>query len=398
MTGGQFIVTELLRDGAVVVGGAARFEWSAELRSMPRRPWTIGTAVRNKRTDYPGGDEPAHQVLGPNSKDQVLEGTWDDRWNGAGYARATRLAFDTMVRRANLVRIEYSGIAFVGLITEAEYPLDYDSRIGYRFTLSPQVAEEADPLRPASNATRAMSASALTDSLSTDVDRVRELRALAPTAALSGTVASDVGGLLDDLEAAFADLDAALNQRIVQPAEEAKLDVLRVGALFASMRNVVGTALNTLITLRADTELGYQTASDVLNFEAWCRELGFQLRLLSLHASDASDEVASRAEADVRCFYRPFQGEHLYSISRRFYGSTSQWRMIAQRNGLVSPTLSGDELLVIPAAGAVTDRDGVGASAASGSTLNGANGSGRGTGTDSGGTTANGAGGIGEGG
>lgn len=379
-TGGTLTITEILQDGAVVAGGAARFEWTADLRSLHRKPWTIGTTVRNKRTDYPGGDEPTHQIFGPNSKPQQLEGVWDDRFNGAGYARATRKAFDDMVRRANLVRLEFSGLAFVGLITDADYPYDYDGKIGYRFTFDPQKNEEAEPLRPASNATQALSAQALTDSLSQDMDRLREVRDGAPTGALAGTTASDVGSLLDDVEAAFAQLDAALTERVVQPIGEVKIDILRIGQLFGSMRNSVQTVLDSLAELRSDVDLAYQTAADVLAFEEWIRQLGQQLRILSLHATDAGDEVAKRAQADVRCLYRPFAGEHLYSISRRFYGSTAQWRMLAQRNGLVSPTMTGDELLVIPAAGTVGDRDGVGANVAGG--------------LDSGATTADGAGGL----
>lgn len=377
-TGGTFIITELLQDGAFVPGGAARFEWTADNRSLPGKPWTMGTAVRNKRTDYPGGDEPSHQILGPNSKDQTLEGRWDDRFNGAGYARATRRAFDDMVRRANLVRLEFNGLAFVGLIDEADYPYEHDGLIGYRFKFSPQVAEEAAPLRPASNATRALSASALTDALSADVGRVTDLRAEAPTFALGGDTKGIIDSALDDIEGAFADIDAALNERLVQPIDEAKIDILRIGAVFAQMRNTVGTALDALTALRSDVDLGYQTAGDVLAFDAWARELGFQLRILGLHATDAGDEVARRAQADTRALYRPHQGEHLYAISRRFYGSTSQWRMLAQRNGLTSPTMTGDELLIIPSAGGVSDRDGVGAQVTSAS-------------LDSGGTTADGA-------
>jgi hypothetical protein len=350
MAGERFVITEVLRDGSFEPSGAASFEWTAELRSVPRRPWTFGTVVRNKRTDYPGGDDPTHQVFGPNSKDQALEGTWDDRYNGAGYARSTRRAFNDMVRRGNLVRIEFSGLAFLGLITDADYPYDYDSKIGYRFTFSPQVEEDAMPLRLVGNADRPLSAQALVDNLSTDMDTLRDLRADAP-GNFAGTVLAELDAGLATIEGAFAEIDGAVQQRIVDPGEEARVSILRVGQLFGQVRSAATGALDLLIVWKADAQLAWRTAQEVIHFDRWVKEMGFNLRLLGLHAHDSADEVQRRADPEARGLYRPYQGEDLRGISQRFYGTPNQWRGIMTRNGLTSPILTGDELLILPAAG-----------------------------------------------
>jgi hypothetical protein len=45
------------------------------------------------------------------------------------------------------------------------------------------------------------------------------------------------------------------------------------------------------------------------------------------------------------------QGESLYAISRKFYGTPHAWRLIYDRNHLTSVTLTGDEILIIPERG-----------------------------------------------
>jgi len=351
MAAERFVVTELVAPGADVPGGAARFEWTADKHSGWRRPWTFGTSVRHKRTDYSGGDAPTYQVLGPNSKDQELEGEWDDRWNGAGFARSTRRAFNDMVRRANLVRLEFNGLSWVGLITDAEYTYSHDSKIAYRFTLSPQSEEDAEFLRLPDVSNRPLSASALTDALAEDVAQLGELRGEAPVAALEGTVFADVGSDLDAIEASFAEADGALQQRLVLPGGDDRGGILRMAQLFTQIRGSAASALNRLIVLRSDTEMGYRTAADVLRFDQWTKELGFQLRLLGLHSTDSAQALSDRADPTARALYRPQSGEHIYGISTRFFGSPHHWRSIAARNGLTATVMTGDEILVIAGAG-----------------------------------------------
>jgi hypothetical protein len=360
---GQFTITEILQDGATVPGGAARFVWSADapgpiasattgqlggVRAIPLRGWSMGTQVRHKRTDYPGGDEPTFQVLGPQSAEMVFDGAWDDRFNYAGYARATRRAFNDMVRRGNLVRIEFSGLAWVGLITEAEYPYAYDERIEYRFTFSPLAEEDAAPVRPVSNGNQPLSASALTDKLSADLDAIRDMD---PGVTFSGSFLDTVNDALTSIEGAFTELDAAVQSRIVQPSQEARLTVLRVSQLFGQVASSAESILDELAAWKADAQLAWRTAESVLSFEGWRRMFCARLRLLSVRAHDASDEVERRADPEGQV-YRPRQGEHLMSVSQRFYGTPHQWRGLMARNGLASPVMTGDELLVVPSAGA----------------------------------------------
>jgi hypothetical protein len=354
-----FVITELVEAGAVP-GGPAVFTWDTTNRAIPNRPWTFGTAIRRKRTDYSGGDEPTIQVLGPNSKPQQISGTWDDRFGGAGFARAQRRAFNDMVRRGNLVRVEFQGLAWTALIVDPDYEYHYDSKIGYSFTLEPVAEEDAAPLRVVDNTNRPMSASAIIDDVGATLDEMQRLRGIDPETGLAdGTPApvlalenkSELDVLLDDIDAAFAEVHTAIDQRIVAPGEEARLSVMRAAQLFNQMRSVVMHALNVLVGWRADTQLAVSTVRDSLNFDDFRASMGFQLRLLGLQAHDSEQELLRRAEPDAAALYSPRQGEHLYAISLKFYGTKDQWRSIKVRNGLDYTTMTGDELLVIPSAG-----------------------------------------------
>jgi nucleoid-associated protein YgaU len=69
---------------------------------------------------------------------------------------------------------------------------------------------------------------------------------------------------------------------------------------------------------------------------------------VSSRAPDRS--AAFGAKGSTRALYRPRAGESLYAISNQFYGTPHQWRQIAEVNGLYGMTLTGEELLTIPAA------------------------------------------------
>jgi hypothetical protein len=356
-----FIITEIAEAGAVP-GGPARFEWTTENRAIPERPWTFGTAVRHKRTDYAGGDEPTIQVFGPNGKPQQLTGRWDDRFGGPGFARGQRRAFNDLVRRTNKVRIEFQGLAWTGMIVDVDYPYDFDSKIGYSFTFEPMVEEDAAPLRTTDNTNRPMSVTAIVADVAAALDDIsRTLRGVdpdtglplpeVPKPALALDSRSALDATLDDIDAAFAEIDAVRQQRLVAPGEEARLSVMRCAQLFGQMRSQVTRTLDVLVTWRSDAQLATRTAKDSLNFDDFRTSLGFQLRLLGLRCFNSQRELERRAEPSADAIYVPREGEHLYSISLKFFGTKDQWRSIMLRNHLAGPVMTGDELLVIPGAG-----------------------------------------------
>lgn len=346
-----FVIEELPQAGGVIPGGPARFEWTAAGHSVPIAPWTTGTQLRLKRTDYPGGDNVSFQVLGPSCKPFTLEGRWDDRYNHAGFAMETLKAFDNMVRRGNDIRISFQKFTFVGKIEEAEYPYKRDWQVGYSFTFNPRRAGLHAPLRRPQSAKRPLNAKNLVDALKQARDATRAAHAAAPGEALAGSLLADVNANLDAIDLATNEIDAVIRERI-GVVEDAARTFLRLSQQFAVIRGRAAGALNGLVTARSDLSLAYQTALSVVSFDAWVRGVAFNLRLLVVGSSDSAAECAARAQPGARALYRPYSGESLYRISRHFYGTPHNWRAIANRNGLTYTDMTGEELLVIPEGGA----------------------------------------------
>jgi hypothetical protein len=146
----------------------------------------------------------------------------------------------------------------------------------------------------------------------------------------------------------LADVRTAIDQRFLAEAEDSVDAALRLVQSFAGVKSYCLEVLERLTELRSDVQLAYETAVAVLDFEDWVRGLRASLYTLAWSSDRASRDLAQRVDPSARAYYRPFKGEDLYSISRKFFGTPFYNREIAEKNGLTTFTLQGTELLVIP--------------------------------------------------
>lgn len=352
MSAGKFIVEELRTGGAKVPEGGVRFEWDSDHRSSPIQPWTQAGEQRNVRTDYPGASEPTFQILGPRHAQTTLRGRWDDRYNYSGFAQAQRVAFESLARRGNLVRISFvgegeGGISLEGLIVSWTFDYRRLWDIGYEFTLDPTARPEEDvtPLRAVPPALSAMN---LIDRVIAIDDAMRSVNDRAPTANMAGSVHVDAVSSLDEISNSIGELSASISQRTVLPDVEHRQSLFKLATQFRTLGSQAYAMSQTLVEIRSDYDLISQTALGVLDLEAWSRGLGFNLRLLVGETHDSANDLDERSDPAAIALYRPFKGESLYSVSERFYGTPHAWHDVADRNSLTSFTMTGDELLVIP--------------------------------------------------
>jgi hypothetical protein len=358
MAAGLWRITEIRRGAQ---GGAAgeTFVWSADTspptpdgggRAAPRAPWTFGGSQRHVRTDYPGATTPSVQILGPMMKAFTLEGTFDDRYNFAGYAKAEMRRFEEMCKRGNLCQIQFQDQVFIGLFTEWDFPYKRDWQIGYSFTFDPHERPENYDLSDRSPDIE-MSPAVLFDAVDLAIQAALEFNDRAPRAHLAGDTMADVEASLASMASSVDQLGLTLDNRDLLPPENPVDGFTRLASQF---REVQGAAYNVLVELgsaRSDVELAVQTAMGVLDFEDWTRSLRFAARIAMGRAVAGDRACGARAEPDAVRLYRPQQGESLYGISRKFYGTPHAWRLIYDRNHLTSITLTGDEILIIPERG-----------------------------------------------
>lgn len=338
------------------------FVWSANpdspptpnggARAAPRGGiWTFGGQQRQKRTDYPGSTTPSRQVLGPVQKPQTLEGLFDDRYNFPGYAKGEQKRLEAMVERGSLCKLSFQGQSFLGMFTEWDFPYRRDWQIGYQLTFDVDARPENYDLSDRSPDIE-LSPVQTFDAVDVAVTAALAFHDGAPRSHLGGTAIPDTEAGLAQIVSDVDQLGRTLDNQEITPSSSSPVDGYT--RLATQFRAVQGSSYELLLATgayRSDTELVVQTPIGVLDFEAWSRSLRYAARLAMGRAVAGERASAARAEPNAQRLYRPQQGESLYAISRKFYGTPWSWSLIYNRNHLTSSTLTGRELLIIPERG-----------------------------------------------
>ena len=145
-------------------------------------------------------------------------------------------------------------------------------------------------------------------------------------------------------------IDAAIEQRNLALESEANLALLRLGAAFLAMSDTAAGVIDLLKGQTSLLGLDVEQPVAVMDFDVWSRAMMSSSRNIVVVTQRAASEIRQRARPNAIALYRPQEGEHLYSVSNRFYRTPHNWRVIYERNGLESTTLTGEELLIIPEA------------------------------------------------
>jgi hypothetical protein len=359
MGAGVFVIQEFRRIGASTfdIEGYERFEWISDsapaslfgggARAAPVGTWDLAGKLRTVRTDYPGAKTPSEQVLGPSNEPFTLEGMWQDKYNFAGYAVKEMLRFEAMCKRGNPVRFQFQAQVFEGLITEWSFPYRGEFEISYRFTVSNhgRPGEDSTTRSPET----ALSAGQAFDAADIVSQAMFEEHKKAPRTANASTFVADTESKLGDIA---GHMDALANS--IDTRKGGLRPIHEFNRLATQFRIVAGSASDVvmaLIAVRSDIDLGVRTAIEVLNFESYTRTMRFNARLLLGTSNKSAKDMAEHAQPTALRIYEAFSGESLYHVSRVVYGTPHAWRLIADRNGLTSLVLTGDERLIIPERG-----------------------------------------------
>jgi hypothetical protein len=343
----QFKVTELTPSG----DGGAKFVWDRDTQSSPINAWEFAVSLRTVKEHYPGvSGNPTEQVLGWNYDDFDLEGKWDDRYAGAGFADQTRIAMEALAKRGNKVRLEFEGLNVVGIITKVTitYRTKWLNRWVLHFSPHYREGDEQVALAPPAVAnpnTYQVQASAIYQAMT-------DTHAQAPKQYLAGTTYSDVSDQVQAIGDTVDLIASIVSNRVLlvqvpTAGSQPVSSLARLSQAFGSLQVQAATLL-PLVVLPSDTSLMVLQAAPTLALEAWARGLAYQARVMVNLAWRAAQDLSARVDPDALALYRPKAGESLYSISIRFYQTPNRWRDIYERNRLRTFTLSGLETLVIP--------------------------------------------------
>lgn len=349
----EFTITELRRAGdGGFVDTPVKFVWTNENRAAPRGSWKFGLVQRSVREDYPGVEEPVEQVLGPNYKDFTLTGVWDDRYNSPGFALDTQRKFEELVQRGTLCRFEFETISIVGLPKDADFDYRRASMIGYSFMVSPHY-RKLGGISTGSTVRRKVPAAFRPPSEYRDIsvsvlESIDAVQADAPTLVTKGSLMGDLQAGINTLRTNVASLVSVVDTRLGSLQGDFT-DLKRAANALNVIKGTCAETIATLATVTSSTQLAYDNAAAILEFDVWRTSLTALSRRLALTSHNGQDELSQRAEPKAVALYRPAKGESLYSISQRFYGTPTEWQRIATTNGITTMVLQGTEVLIIPA-------------------------------------------------
>lgn len=352
MANREFTITELKRAGD---GGytdtPVKFTWTNKARSAPRSSWKFGVQQRSNREDYPGVEQPVEQVLGPNYKDFTVNGIWDDRYNTLGYALETMRAFEALVQRGSLCRIEFETVTITGLIKDANFDYKRASYIAYEFTVSPHFRNASGLPTGVSGGRKGSSALKPANEYRDTVNQLAAALTLslnqAPSTKIVDNTITNHKSRLAQLQSAVTDVQSAIDQRVSQFNGQFTAVKKAVNAL-SVVQGVAAQVMTDAASLKSSVQLAAASAIDILDFDTWRTSMSAYARKLNLTSFQGYTDLVQQVDAAALAIYRPFAGESLYSISQRFYGTPAQWQAIATKNGLTTMTLQGTETLVIP--------------------------------------------------
>jgi hypothetical protein len=268
-----------------------------------------------------------------------------DAYPNGGFAIDTKRRFEAMFRRGNPVRLEWRDFSYEGVITACSFNIIHRWTIEYEFTTSVHLCVDDDesPAQPETS----LSADALTGEKDEFTALVESMNAAQPPS-MAGSIAEDVDEMIANVVTESIRVDETISLRTLGTSVE-PLDALqRIGSAFRATADAANTATSLLNPLRSDTALGYQTAIQVLTFESWVRGTAYACRRLVSATINAARSMEKRRAPDAIAIYRPYRGESMYDISRRFYQTPFAWRIISERNNLSDWNLTGSEILIIP--------------------------------------------------
>lgn len=319
--------------------------------AAPQGPWENTIKLRTKRTDYPGVSRPSEQVLGANHEPFTLTGMWDDRYNFEGYARKTWRDMESVVTRGNLCRFQYDDIVYHGIITDLQTSYRGAWRIDYTITVSPHY-KEIDPGSAQQYAQQTvMTTGDVYDRADQAVANLQQANQDRVDARFTASVLADVDANIQRVDTARTTVALSLDAANLNPLAKPITQWNKFASQFVEMQVAAESVITTTSPLRADLDIISPSAVVMLSFESWQRSLRASARLVRFESIRAIKEMRKRFKPRVARLYRPSEGESIFAVSNRFYGTPTAWRLIAERNRIAYYEFTGDEILVIPERG-----------------------------------------------
>lgn len=356
-------------------------------RSLPYRGVTWGREQQLSQTWYPGNPVAETQVIGPRFPDITMTGTWKDinlflddnapklinfpRISNAALptstdvggttfisgqsienqrarrARVLRDAFDRIVASGILLRIEWGSLVRFGFLKAAQFPHEREEDIRWELTFSIIGNTDAQP-KPQPR----------------EVDMISAFRRAIEL----------LERLIRRMQGAFARITffgrgpnlLRLTQGIVRMGALIT-EMLKTLGLFANLifvpANILGTIIQTLRSIQLEAQLitlefrsrGAAIAAafggnpaDVASANAAQQEIRLAAIQAAAEAASSRADIERLLSSSLKGIHVARAGETLRDVSRLFYDTESNWRIIASFNGFEGSLLAVGTVIRVP--------------------------------------------------
>jgi hypothetical protein len=360
-------IVELKRSGSgQLQEGLTKFVWTGPSHSAMQGTLDLELQSKTVRKEIPGGNEVVEQVMAATWQPFDINGEWDDKWAGPGFAMGMYNDFAIFAQKTPLVRFTLDKNSIQGLITKFSVKYKVESKIMWSMTISPHVNETFT--EQSKNTEIDLTKKSLDQRFldfgiqSQNIQDLRDQRSeiplttfVQPAASLDrgfGIPTSTPGGIgvfdlvMADINDAITDIGNA-STNILQT--DTAREFLKAASLF---RRVRGAALAALFNFKQACNAVDVAKNDVLgalNYDAWLGQAHQQIVQIAGDARDGELDMERRLNLGVAAtVYSPKANESLERISQKFYGTPDNAGVIYDANHLSSTVLIGTEKLLIP--------------------------------------------------
>ncbi len=328
-------------------------------RAMPYQEPSFKAVLKTKKTNYPGNPVATQQVLNPDDANTTFEGIWKERFlKGAVVVNGDEKAissvdqliavFENLIRAGKLVRVQWLSFIRTGLIVG--FDVKPQTAVDMKWELEFEWQSRDDSLLGSRAAAFEVPSP---DDLLNLLNTIEDIVTMAPglVASFNAVIVSAIRDVQDKL-GEIVNLLRVAEAIISLPAQIVGAIRAAVLALVRQVQDLTrqlsdrwtespmgkGLALAMSTSTVQPESVGTQTSalSSQAQYAGWSRSLTLSLSALAFAAQRAYQGVAERVTPQGLRVLTVAEGETLYSLAERLYGSPDFANFLAVANGLTS--------------------------------------------------------------
>jgi hypothetical protein len=339
-------------------------------RALPHRPYALSGKQRFDLTWYPGSPEATIQVLGPEEEPTTIKGRWCDRFlsivEDTGLVTDRVLTFATVDGRplteAWLLVEEVDDIRQLGQLLEVSWFTTQRTGIISRFTQTWLTAKDVEweieftwtKQDLATTTPASIKETDLSEIAMRSTNRSDEVKSLSENSPFPQ--ARDLADALKSVTGAVYDASRSMQANVLSVLDE-------VSNAMGAVRSVVGLLeyasdsyqrMNDALASTVDQAKQTKHAIDQVpvgefcGIARWVRVMARANRRAAHEACRDRMRLLRMVDQDVVQVHYARDGQDLRSVSRMYYGSSDEWKRIAQFNHLTASKLRSGQVVLVP--------------------------------------------------